>query len=61
MSKERMLEIKMRLHTLLGQCMKDRQADFVLMDIGDILADKNDGTEFAKLIQEWVSLNHDQT
>jgi hypothetical protein len=44
-------EITVRMHTLLGSYMKDREADKVLQGLNEL--DENDFDEFTKLMQEW--------
>lgn len=44
-------EITMRMHTLLGAYMKDREADRIMVALNAL--DEDDFEEFAGLMQRW--------
>lgn len=42
------------IHTLLGKYMKDRTADYILIELRSIMADEVDGPELVRLMQKWM-------
>ena len=52
-------EITERIHTLLGQSMKDKEADFVLIALNVMMRDSKDCREFVRLIEKWKVAIHE--
>lgn len=48
-------DITMRIHTLLGQCMKDREADKVMSALRSLMEDPEDGPELVREMQKWLA------
>lgn len=47
-------DITMRVHTLLGQYMKDADADDIIYWLDKVLKSE-DGSEFVRLMQKWIA------
>lgn len=53
-----LFNLSARLHTLLGQCMKDKEANKIMWILANLIKDKEDGIEFIMLLQQWYNLIH---
>lgn len=48
-------DITMRIHTILGGYMKDREADKIVVALADVIEDPDDGPEFVAEMQKWLA------
>jgi len=49
-------EVTMMLHTLLGVYMKDKEADWILQHLDEVMSDEEDGPELVRLMQKWLAV-----
>lgn len=49
-------EVTMILHTLLGVYMKDKEADWILQHLDEVMSDPDGGPELVRLMQKWIAM-----
>lgn len=50
-------EVVAAIHSLLGAYMKDRRADAIIVDLREVMRDKEDGPELVRLMQKWMAVS----